>query len=84
MLIINVQDNYVRNFDLGFDKDRLLIITNSGNLEDHEESFKTDILSIPGSKIISYSNCIPSRGAMVSNKVGWEAKIHLRNCISGL
>ena len=74
MMIINVQDKYVRNFDLGFDKDKLLIINNSKNLEDHEESFKTDILSIPGIETVSYSNCIPSRGAAVSNEVSWEGK----------
>jgi ABC-type antimicrobial peptide transport system permease subunit len=74
MMIINVQDKYIRSFDLGFDKDKLLIINNSKNLEDHEESFKTDILSIPGIETVSYSNCIPSRGAAVSNEISWEGK----------
>ena len=74
IMIINVQDKYVRNFDLGFDKDKLLIINSSKNLEDHEESFKTDILSIPGIETVSYSSCIPSRGTPVSNDVGWEGK----------
>ncbi|MCX6262361.1 MAG: ABC transporter permease [Bacteroidia bacterium] len=74
MMIINVQDKYVRHFDLGFDKDKLLIINNSKNLEDHEESFKTEILSIPGIESVSYSNCIPSRGTTFSNEVGWEGK----------
>jgi ABC-type antimicrobial peptide transport system permease subunit len=73
-MIINVQDKYVRNFDLGFDNDKLLIINSSKNLEDHEESFKTDILSIPGIETVSYSSCIPSRGTPVSNDVGWEGK----------
>lgn len=74
MMIINVQDKYVRNFDLGFDKDKLLILNNSKNLEAHEESFKTDLLSIPGIESVSYSNCIPSRGAKVTNEVAWEGK----------
>jgi ABC-type antimicrobial peptide transport system permease subunit len=74
MMIINVQDKYVRHFDLGFDKDKLLIINNSKNLEDHEESFKTDILAIPGIESVSYSSCIPSRGTAFSNEVGWEGK----------
>ena len=74
IMIINVQDKYVRNFDLGFDKDKLLIINSSKNLADHEESFKTDILSIPGIETVSYSSCIPSKGTPVSNDVGWEGK----------
>ncbi len=75
MMIIKVQDKYVRNFDPGFDKDKLLIINNSKNLEDHEESFKTDLLSIPGIETVSYTNCIPTRGgAAVSNEVTWEGR----------
>jgi ABC-type antimicrobial peptide transport system permease subunit len=74
MMILKVQDKYIRNFDLGFVKDKLLIINNSKNLEAHEESFKTDILSIPGIETISYSSCIPTRGTPVSNEVDWDGK----------
>jgi putative ABC transport system permease protein len=74
MMIIKVQDKYVRQFDLGFDRNKLLILGNSKNLEEHEESFKTDILAIPGIETVSFSNCIPSRGAAVSNEVTWDGK----------
>jgi len=74
MMIINVQDKFIRSFDLGFDKGKLLIINNSINLDEHEESFKSDILSIPGIETISYTNCIPSKGAAVSNEVSWDGK----------
>lgn len=73
-MILKVQDKYIRNFDLGFVKDKLLIINNSKNLEAHEESFKTDILSIPGIETVSYSSCIPTRGTPVSNEVDWDGK----------
>ena len=72
MMIINVQDKFVRNYDLGFDKNKLLIINNSKNLDAHEESFKSELLSLPGIKTVSYSNCVPTRGATVSNEVTWE------------
>jgi putative ABC transport system permease protein len=74
MMIIKVQDKYFQHFDLGFDKDKLVVINNSKNLDDHEESFKTDLLSIPGIETVSYSNCIPAHGALVSNEVTWEGK----------
>ena len=74
MMIIKVQDKYVRNFDLGFDKAKLLVLNNSKNLEEHEGSFKTEILSIPGIESVSFTNCIPTRGAAVSNEVVWEGK----------
>jgi putative ABC transport system permease protein len=72
MMIINVQDKFVRNFDLGFDKDKLLIINNSKNLEDHEESFKAELLSLPGIETVSYSNCLPTKGTAVSTAVSWD------------
>jgi len=75
MMIISVQDKFIRNFDLGFDKDKLLIINNTKNLDDHEESYKTELLSLPGIETVSYSNCIPSRGAAVTNAVSWEGSI---------
>lgn len=74
MMVIRVQDKYIRQFDLGFDKNKLLIIRNSKNLEDHEESFKTDILAIPGVETVSFSSCIPSKGTPVTNEVSWDGK----------
>jgi putative ABC transport system permease protein len=74
MMIIKVQGKYMRDFDLGFDKDKLVILNSTKNLEDHEESLKTDLLSIPGVEAVSFANCIPSRGAPVTNEVAWEGK----------
>jgi putative ABC transport system permease protein len=74
MMIIKVQNKYMRNFDLGFDKDKLIILNSTTNLADHEESLKTDLLSIPGIEAVSFTNCIPARGTSVSNEVTWEGK----------
>ena len=74
MMIIKTQDKYMRNFDIGFDKDKLIVLNNTKNLEDHEESLKTDLLSIPGIEAASFTNCIPTRGTSVSNEVTWEGK----------
>ena len=74
MLIIRVQDRYMRNFDLGFEKEKLIIINSTKSLGDHELSLKTDLLSIPGIEAASFTNCIPTRGARVTNEVTWEGK----------
>jgi ABC-type antimicrobial peptide transport system permease subunit len=74
MMIIKVQDKYMRNFDLGFEKDKLIIINNTKNLDGHEESLKNDLLTIPGIETASFTNCIPTRGARVSNEVTCEGK----------
>lgn len=74
MMIIKVQDRFMKNYNIGFDKDKLLVINNTKSLEDHEESLKTDLLSIPGIEAASFTNCIPTRGARVSNEVNWAGK----------
>jgi ABC-type antimicrobial peptide transport system permease subunit len=74
MMIIKVQDRYMMDFNIGFDRDRLIIINNTKNLEDHEESLKAELLSIPGVEAVSFTNCIPTRGARVSNEVTWAGK----------
>jgi putative ABC transport system permease protein len=74
MLIIKTQDRYMRNYDIGFDKEKLIIINNTKNLEAHGESLKADLLSISGIESASFTNCIPTRGSRVSNEVTWEGK----------
>ncbi len=73
MMIIRTQDNYMRNYDAGVDKD-LIIMNNSKNIQQHSESFKTELLAFPGIDAVSFTNCIPTRGARVSSEVTWEGK----------
>ena len=73
MLIIRTQDTYMRNYDAGVDKD-LIIINNTKNIQQHAESFRTELLAVGGIDAVSFTNCIPTRGARVSNDVSWEGK----------
>jgi putative ABC transport system permease protein len=73
MMIIRTQDNYMRNYDAGVDKD-LIVMDNSINLQQHAQSFKTELLALPGINAVSFTNCIPTRGTRVSNEVSWEGK----------
>jgi len=73
MLIIKTQDSYMRNYDAGVDKD-LIVMNNSKNIQLHAESFRTELLAISGIDAVSFTNCIPTRGARVSNEVTWEGK----------
>jgi putative ABC transport system permease protein len=74
MGIIKSQDSYMRNYDAGVDKDKLIVLDNSINIQSHAESFKAELLAIPGIEAISFTNCIPTRGASVSSEVNWEGK----------
>jgi putative ABC transport system permease protein len=74
MMIIRVQDNYMRSYDAGVDNDKLIILKNSSNIQSHAGSFKAELLAIPGIDAVSFTNCIPTRGARVSNEINWEEK----------
>jgi putative ABC transport system permease protein len=74
MIIIRTQDSYIRNFNAGVDKDKLIILENSVNTKRHSESLKAELLAIPGIDAVSFTNCIPTRGTRVSSEVTWEGK----------
>lgn len=73
MMIIKTQDSYMRNYDAGVDKD-LIVMNNSKNIQKHSESFRTELLAISGIDAVSFTNCIPTRGARVSSEVTWEGR----------
>lgn len=74
MMIIKVQDSYMRNYNAGVEKERLIILDNTKNLQNHAESVKAELLSIPSIEAVSFANCIPTRGTSVTNEVSWEGK----------
>ena len=74
MLVIKTQDKYMRDFNIGVDKDRLIVLDNSKNIRSHAESVKAELLSVPEIDGVSFTNCIPSKGATVSNDVNWDGK----------
>jgi putative ABC transport system permease protein len=74
MIIIKTQDNYLRKYDAGVDRDRTIVLDNSVNIQSHAESVRTELLAIPGIDAVSFTNCIPTRGAQVSSEVTWEGK----------
>ena len=64
----------MRNYDAGVDKDKVIVLDNSINIQKHAESVKAELLAIPGIDAVSFTNCIPTRGAGVSSEVNWEGK----------
>jgi ABC-type antimicrobial peptide transport system permease subunit len=74
MMIIKTQDKYMRSFDVGVEQDKVIILENTAGITAHKESIKAELMSLPGITAVTYTNCIPSRGAKVSNEVSWEGK----------
>jgi hypothetical protein len=74
MMIIRTQDSYMRNYDVGVDKDKLIILNNTPDIRRHAESVRAELLSVPDIEAVSFTNCIPTRGTRVSSEVSWEGK----------
>jgi len=74
MMVIKTQDKYMREFDLGVDKDKLVILNNTENLQKHAEAVKAELQSLPEISAVSYTNCIPARGTRPTSEVSWDGK----------
>jgi ABC-type antimicrobial peptide transport system permease subunit len=74
MMIIRTQDNYMRNYDAGVEKDNVIVLNNTINIQNHNDSFKAELYALPGVEAVSFTNCIPTRNARVSSEVSWEGK----------
>jgi ABC-type antimicrobial peptide transport system permease subunit len=64
----------MRNYDLGVDQDKLIVLDNSENIQKHAESMKAELRAIPEISAVSYTNCIPARGTRPSSDITWEGK----------
>jgi len=74
MMVIKTQDKYMREFDLGLDQDKLIILNNTDNLKKHSDAIKAELQTIPGISAVSFTNCIPARGTQPTSEVSWEGK----------
>jgi|WetSurMetagenome_2_1015567.scaffolds.fasta_scaffold00011_94 putative ABC transport system permease protein len=74
MMVIKAQDTYMRNYDVGVDKDKIIVLNSTNNIQDHAASLKSELQAIPGIEAVSFTNCIPSRGTRVSSEISWEGK----------
>jgi ABC-type antimicrobial peptide transport system permease subunit len=74
MMVIKTQDKYMRDFDLGVDKDRLIILNNTENLQKHASAVKTELQAIPEISAVASTNCIPARGTRPISELSWEGK----------
>ena len=74
MLIIRTQDDYIRNYNIGVDRDKIIVLNNSKNINDHLGSVKTELLNIPGIETVSFTNCIPTQNANITSDVNWPGR----------
>jgi ABC-type antimicrobial peptide transport system permease subunit len=74
MMIIRTQDRFMRDYDVGVEKDNLIVMNMDESMIPYAANIKSDLLKISGVEGVSLTNCIPTRGTQVSNDVTWEGK----------
>ena len=60
-VVVNLQLNFLKNKDLGFNKDQIIIVKNTNYLKQQSNSFIERLLKIPGIRAASYSSFIPGK-----------------------
>ena len=61
-LVIYDQLRYIRNKDLGFNKEQVLVLQNSSALEKNSSVFANELLNMPGVKNVTTSGYLPLAG----------------------
>lgn len=73
-LIIYNQYNYMRNINLGFDKEHIVYIMLKGNLKEKYQAVKNDLLQDSHIVNVAASSKILTNAILVSGDFGWEGK----------
>ncbi|WP_303918537.1 ABC transporter permease [Draconibacterium sediminis] len=72
-IIMYRQLTYMVNKDVGFGKDRLMVIQSAGSVGDQVKAFKQEILKIPGVQNVSASTAVPGHN---NNNNGYMLEGH--------
>jgi putative ABC transport system permease protein len=65
-LVIYKQLQYIRDKDLGFNKDQVLLLQNSAALDNNTKAFTNELLRMPGVKNVTSSGFLPVKGHRTS------------------
>jgi len=79
-IVVYKQLDYIQNTKLGFNKDQVLIINGTGALGDNANSFKNEVLNMPGVVSGSFSGYLPvSASARNDNSYSKESVMDSEN-----
>jgi putative ABC transport system permease protein len=73
-IVVYEQLDYLRNKDLGFNKDHLVYVPVSGALREHYEAAKQELLKVPGISNVSLTSRTPLLFGSSGSNWQWEGK----------
>ncbi|MFC1898110.1 ABC transporter permease, partial [Candidatus Cloacimonadota bacterium] len=73
-LIVFNQMKYMKERDLGFNKDQLLYMPIKGEIEEKFFEFKEELLKLPGIQNVTRSSSLLTRIGLVASGLNWEGR----------
>ena len=74
MIIVSYQVKYIRNAEIGFEKENVITLPISGKIENFVESFKNELKQNPGIVSVSLKSTSPLSPGGTSGTISWEGK----------
>lgn len=74
MLTVDKQIQFVKNKDLGIDKENILFFECNNGIYNHRNAFKNDLLKLPGVKQVTYSSMNPIDVKQSTSGLNWDGK----------
>ncbi len=82
-VVVYRQIHFIQTTNLGFNKDQVLIINGGGALAGNDESFKNEVLKLPGVNTATMSGFLPvSSSSRSDNSYSREATMDSKNALS--
>ncbi|MEJ7681258.1 MAG: ABC transporter permease [Segetibacter sp.] len=73
-IVVSKQVNFIQSRNLGYDKENLIYIPSEGDLIKKYESFKNEVLQMPGIQSISFISDNPVYLDQWTNSVDWDGR----------
>ena len=81
--VIYQQLNYIQNKNLGFSKDRVLVVTGTSSLRDNNNVFKEEVKKIAGVKNATFAGFLPvANSSRSDNTFSTEAVMTAKNAVN--
>lgn len=74
-LVIYSQLNYIRNKNLGYNREQVLVLKNIYSLGSHSDTFKEEVQNLPGVESVSLTGSLPTSPDFNSNAFSKDASL---------
>jgi putative ABC transport system permease protein len=81
-VVIQSQLNYIRNKELGFNRDQVLLLQNAYSLGNQSKAFRQELLNLPGVQNASISGFLPTGGSRSDSPLFPDASLDQKHAVS--